>query len=62
MKSYYVTQKEQSIFRIYMRVANCPNNYSFLGRLRSVRQTRGVNNALDVALLASNHAAKEAEI
>lgn len=57
MKSYYVTQKEQSIFSIYMRVANCPNNY----RLRSVRQTRGVNNALDVALLASNHAAKEAE-
>lgn len=52
MKSYYVTQKEQPIFRRYMyvRVANiAQNKYSFLGSLRSVRQIRGVNNALDVA-------------
>lgn len=51
MKSYYVTQKEQPIFRRYMyvRVANCPSKYGFLGSLRSVRQIRGVNNALDVA-------------
>lgn len=55
------TEGTASLYFVYVRVTNCPNNYSFLGRLRSVRQIRGVNNALDVALLASNHAAKEAE-